>query len=132
MQLDWLLNPITLYSASAVCLVTSLAVVVRAKLHAAPQENLSIVPETVSQPDDSEIRGLKLEMEQMRESVCRLEESLPVRASGNGLNPTKRAVALRMHRRGEAVTSISAALETPSNEIALLLKLHPLTESKAS
>jgi hypothetical protein len=39
-----------------------------------------------------------------------------------------------MHRRGEPVSSIAAALETPANEIALLLKVHAITnqEEKAS
>jgi hypothetical protein len=40
-----------------------------------------------------------------------------------------------MHRRGEPVQSIAAALETPFNEVALLLKVHAMTnqeETKAS
>jgi hypothetical protein len=36
-----------------------------------------------------------------------------------------------MHRRGEPVSSIAAALETPLNEVALLVKVHTLTETKA-
>src|SRR5580698_9855856 len=126
MHLDWLLQPITLYSASAICLLVSLTLVVRSSLKAAPA-----APKIESKPEDPEVRGLKTEMEQLRESVYRLEEAMPVRGSGIGMNVNKRAVALRMHRRGEQVATIATALETPSNEIALLIKLQALTETKA-
>jgi hypothetical protein len=126
-HLDWLLNPITQYAASALCLLTSLTLVVHAKLTLSRQSSLQVAPECAARPEDPEVRGLKVEMEQLRESVGRLEETIPVRGSGVGLNPAKRAVALRMHRRGDAVSSIAAALETPSNEVALLVKLHALT-----
>jgi hypothetical protein len=46
-----------------------------------------------------------------------------------GINLTKRAQALRMHRRGESIPTIAAALETPANEIALLLKVHVVTNT---
>ena len=119
MHLDWLLSPLTIYSASAVCLLTSLTLVVRSRIR--PQQSNELLP--VAEAPNTEIVVLKAEVEQLRESVCRLEESLPARGTGVGLNLTKRAVALRMHRRGEPVSSISAALETPANEIALLIKL---------
>jgi hypothetical protein len=131
MYFDWLLNPLAQYSFSALCLVTSLTLVLHARLTRTRPDSLSIVPELVGKPEDPEIRGLKAEVEQLRESMCRLEETMPTRGTGVGLNLTKRAAALRMHRRGEAVSSIAAALETPSNEIALLLKLQALTETKA-
>jgi hypothetical protein len=50
---------------------------------------------------------------------------------GFSLNLTKRAQALRMYRRGETVASIAAALQTPSTEIELLLKVDRLLESHA-
>jgi hypothetical protein len=132
MPLDWLLNPVTFYSVGAVCLLTGLALFVRVKIEIARMRSLAKAPQIASQPDERAVSGLKVEVEQLRESVCRLEETMPVRGSGAGLNDNKRAVALRMHRRGEAISSISAALETPSNEIALLLKMHTLMETKAS
>jgi|HubBroStandDraft_6_1064221.scaffolds.fasta_scaffold2155950_2 hypothetical protein len=134
-HLDWLLQPITLYSASALCLLVSLTLVVRSSLLRAGTVRLSVAPldpGSASKPEDPEVRGLKIEMEQLRESVNRLEEAMPVRGSGVGMNVNKRAVALRMHRRGEPVATIATALEAPSNEVALLLKLQALMESKAS
>ena len=130
MHLDWLLSPITQYAASALCLLTSLTLVVRSSLKAVPA-----APEIASKPEDGEVRGLKVEMEQLRESVNRLEEAMPVRGTGVGMNVNKRAVALRMHRRGEPAATIATALETPSNEVALLIKLQTMigqVETKAS
>jgi hypothetical protein len=131
MHLDWLLSPIALYSASALCLLVSLTVVVHMKIQAARESAPSEMPEIVSKPEDTAVLELKADMEQLRESVYRLEESLPVRGSGVGMNVTKRAVALRMHRRGEQVATIATALETPANEVALLLKVAAMMETKA-
>ena len=81
------------------------------------------------------VRGLEAEIESLRESVRHLEAVPPGRPIGAGIDLTKRAQALRMHRRGESVPSIAAALETPANEISLLLKVHSLTsqvQAKAS
>lgn len=41
-----------------------------------------------------------------------------------GLNLSKRSQALRMHRRGDQPEQIAAALEVPTQEIELLLKVH--------
>jgi hypothetical protein len=93
------------------------------------------VSEVVNEADGLAVRGLKAEVERLRESVDRLEASRPSQRAGAGINLTKRAQVIRMHRRGESVSSIAAALETPANEIALLLKVHAITnqeETKAS
>jgi preprotein translocase subunit YajC len=128
MQLDWLLHPATFYSAALVCLATSLWLVVSVKIEMARTRSFVELQETIRSGDDVVVRGLKAEIEKLREAVSRLEETRPARVpTAAGMNLTKRAQALRMHRRGEALTSIAAALETPSNEIALMLKVHELT-----
>ena len=43
-----------------------------------------------------------------------------------GLNLTKRAQALRMHRRGDPTEQIAAMLELPLQEVNLLLKVHSI------
>jgi len=68
------------------------------------------------------------------EEVRNLQKADPPPAmpkDGFSLNLTKRAQALRMYRRGETVASIAAALQTPSTEIELLLKVDRLLESHA-
>jgi hypothetical protein len=134
-HLDWLMSPVTFYSGASICLITSLALFVSIKIEMARARSAAEVSEVVNQADDLVVRGLKAEIERLRESVNRLEAARPAPPTGTGINLTKRAQVLRMHRRGEPVSSIAAALETPSNEIALLLKVHAMTnqeETKAS
>ena len=66
---------------------------------------------------------------QIRQSVTGMEER-PATVSP-GLNLTRRAQALRMHRRGESVETIAAALSAPRNEIDLLLKLQSMLQHRA-
>ncbi len=47
-----------------------------------------------------------------------------------GLNLTKRSQALRMHRRGETPPQIAAALNIPSQEVELLIKVQRIVLSK--
>jgi hypothetical protein len=46
--------------------------------------------------------------------------------TGQDLNLTRRAQAIRMQRRGESAATIAAALRVPRNEIDLLLKIQKL------
>ena len=54
----------------------------------------------------------------------------PAPPSTLSLNLTKRTQALRMHRRGETIPSIAAALQAPLSEIDLLLKLNRILDSR--
>jgi hypothetical protein len=136
-QLDFLFHPATFYSVALICLATSLGLFVSLKIEMARTRTLGAVPEVASEGiedvDSEAIRKLKAEVEQLREAVTRLEQARPAPvAPADGVNLTKREVALRMHRRGEPVTSIAAALETPGNEIALMLKVHELTNGEVN
>jgi hypothetical protein len=134
-QLDWLLSPVTFYSGAALCLITSLGLFVNMKLEMARMRTAAIAPPPVDDVEDPAVAGMKAEIERLRESVSRLEEVRPSQPAGPGINLTKRAQVLRMHRRGEAASSIAAAMEMPPNEVALLLKVHTMTspgEMKAS
>jgi hypothetical protein len=134
-HLDWLLNPVTFYSGASICLLVSLSLFVSIKLEIARARSAAGVSQVVKEGDDLAVRGLKAEIERLRESLTRLEArpaqpSVPVQSAGTGINLTKRAQVVRMHRRGEPVQSIAAALETPANEVALLLKVHALTNQE--
>jgi hypothetical protein len=131
MHLDWLMSPAATYAAAMLSLSTSLALVLFTKRQTARTTSLSIMPEDIRQPQDTEVNGLKAEMERLGQSVCRLEEAMPTRGAGVGLNLTKRAVAIRMLRRGEPVGIIASALESPANEIALLSKVHEMMGEKS-
>jgi hypothetical protein len=43
-----------------------------------------------------------------------------------GMNVTRRSHALRLHRTGSSPTQIAAALEIPSQEVDLLVKVHEI------
>jgi hypothetical protein len=78
---------------------------------------------------DTEIRSLSAGLEELR-TFQKADPAPLISPGAQSLNLTKRAQALRMHRRGETPASIAAALEAPSNEIELLLKLTGILESR--
>lgn len=130
MRLDWLLSPVTFYSLASVCLLVSLTLFVSIKIEMAKAHKQAYVSYTARESELVVVRGLESEVRNLSESVRQLEEVPPGRPIGAGINLTKRAQALRMHRRGEPVPSIAASLETPANEIALLLKIQSLVGHK--
>jgi hypothetical protein len=69
------------------------------------------------------------ELETMRQSVRTIEVARAGQPAGHGINLSKRVQVLRMHRRGETVATIAAALQTPRGEIDLLLKVCELTST---
>jgi hypothetical protein len=129
MRFDWLLNPITQYTALAIGLTGCLALFVAAKRElqrfrrAAGESNKSIY---------SSVDGLAEEIRAIRASVRKLESVPMAPPSGSSVNLTRRAQALRMHRRGDPVNSIAPALGAPRNEIELLLKVDHLLNRRSS
>jgi len=128
MRGEFLVNPLTVYALAAAVLALTLAVLIVVKREVARARHQARQSQRVREAEQSVVRGLESELESLRESVRTLEAVPPGRPAGMGINLTKRAQALRMHRRGEPISSISAALETPSNEIALLLKVNGLAK----
>ena len=125
MSLDWLLNPVTFYSGASICLLVSLSLFLNIKIEMARARHAKA--ESAADPAAARaVEELRAEIAQLRESVERLEADRPVTAIAVSPEQAKRTQVLRLHRRGEAVSNIAAALETPSNEIALMLKLHAL------
>lgn len=123
MHLDWILNPLAQYGMLAAGLIACLALFLAMKLE------VCAVGQRARESRDA-LAGRVEEMEsalgQIRRSVTDIEER-PGTVSP-GLNLTRRTQALRMHRRGESVQTIAAALSAPSNEIELLLKLQAMLQ----
>ncbi len=72
---------------------------------------------------ESAIASLTRDLEELRRQLKeRPLEQIPS-APPSAINLSKRAQALRMHRRGEPAATIAAALSIPQNEVELLLKL---------
>jgi hypothetical protein len=120
--MEWILNPITWYFTVALALAGSLALFLSTKMELESVRRMA----ASARQDLKEIREAaeKVEEPAAEEPAAVRVPMLP--PSPSGLNLSKRAQALRMHRRGEPVSSIAAALQAPQGEIQLLLKVHSL------
>ena len=119
MSLDWILSPITQYSVLVVGLIACLGMCVSTGVRMrSERRRMTQSYESL----DHTVAALSNTVEQMRRDTSLTETHAT--AQLQGLNLTRRAQALRMHRRGEAITTIAAALRSPQNEIELLLKVH--------
>jgi hypothetical protein len=130
MYLEWLLNPLTFYSLAVVGLIATMVLFVSLKMEVGRCRARIASLESGREADQLSIRVLATELEKVRATMRVLEAPRPLllpRPMSQGINLTKRAQALRMHRRGETLPSIAAALETPISEIALVLKIQMIT-----
>jgi hypothetical protein len=129
MSFDWILNPIAQYALVGLGLVGCLYLWISAKME---MNSVRRAVTNSRQTVDAGLQNLFASLEEVKASAATPKaepEPLPTPAGLLSLNLTKRAQALRMYRRGETPSSIAAALQTPSNEIELLLKLDHLLES---
>jgi len=90
-------------------------------------ETVTVRRRACTRDDAIEGDGLRLrvQIKELEDYMMQAERN-GILAPRSGLNLTSRAKALRMHRRGEAVASIAAALCLPRNEVDLLIKVHRL------
>jgi hypothetical protein len=126
MHLNWILSPLAQYVMLAAGLIACLA------LFAAVKTEMCVELQTAKQSRDAlaaQVQEMESALGQIRQSVTDIEER-PAAVSP-GLNLTRRAQALRMHRRGESVETIAAALSAPRNEIDLLLKLQAMLQYRS-
>jgi len=128
MHFEWLLSPTTHYAALAIGLGACLALFIAGKLE------LQVFRRAAGESHKSmhvNVCGLSEEIQHIRDTVRKLEAAPPIVPVGPGLNLSRRAQALKMHRRGETVNSIAPALGAPRNEIELLLKVHQLVNRRS-
>lgn len=130
LNLDWLLQPLTLYAAVGLGLTTCAAIFLSTKrevwrLRRAARES--------SEAFTRKLEEMQSAIAEISKPPAIAEEAAapsPAPAIRPSVNLTRRAQALRMRRRGESVESISAALAAPRNEIELLLKVHDMLDSR--
>ena len=86
---------------------------------------------------EAALEALSQRVEVLATDMRDFEEQIP-KARGSvfgsvspktALNLTKRAQALRMHRRGDSPEQIATVLEVPLQEVELLLKVHRIVLS---
>jgi hypothetical protein len=134
MQLDWILSPMAQYTFLALALAGCLALFVSMKREIA-QVRLSARESNDAATSSAAAMTAELAAELTAElAVIRkdMETIEPVSLTGQELNLTRRAQALRMRRRGESPATIAAALRVPRNEIDLLLKLETMARGEGS
>jgi predicted PhzF superfamily epimerase YddE/YHI9 len=122
MQLDWILTPMAQYGFLALALAGCLALFLSLKREmAVALRSFTKSRESAAASAASLAAGLAALRQEM-------ETTEAASLTGQKLNLTRRAQALRMQRRGESPATIAAALRLPRNEIDLLLKIQKLAD----
>jgi len=124
MRLDWILSPIAQYAFLALALVGCLV------LFASVKREIAIVHRSFVESRESAAASattLAASVAALRRETETADASC---LTGQKLNLTRRAQALRMQRRGESPATIAAALRLPRNEIDLLLRIQELTDAR--
>jgi hypothetical protein len=122
MRLDWILSPLAQYTFLALALAAWLALFLSMKLEIALVRRSFTVSRDTAAASAATLAAELATLRQEREST---QAAFP---TGQELNLTRRAQALRMQRRSESPATIAAALRVPRNEIDLLLKIQKLTD----
>jgi hypothetical protein len=125
MNLQWILNPLTTYAALAIGLTLALFLYFSLRMEMAQIEQTA---RGSGSNTASGLETLSAELEKLRETVEGIEQTPAATSAGPAINLTRRAQVLRMHQRGETVSTIAGALRVPQHEIELLLKLHRMTD----
>jgi hypothetical protein len=123
MNLEWILNPLTIYGVVAVALLVCLGLSLGTKLELIRVRRAAQESQNAA---DKKIEEMERSMVKLAEQSAQSQPGGPIRHS---INLTKRAQALRMSRRGESAESITAALAVPRNEVELLLKVQGVVET---
>jgi hypothetical protein len=120
MNLAWIASPFAMYTALGLSLLASLVLYFDVRVEMAKERCQERRKRDAAA---ALVHGMAGDLETMRQSVRTLEVAPASQPAGHGINLSKRVQALRMHRRGESVATIAAALQTPRGEIDLLLKV---------
>ena len=123
LDLQWILSPLTQYAMLALGLLACLIFFVSLKLEV---HRVRAQAAKASEAARSDCDTLSRELETVRQGLREIETSPASALPAGSLNLTRRAQALRMHRRGEEISTIAGALQVPQNEIRLLLKVQEL------
>ena len=125
MAQNWILSPLAIYCTLALAMVGSLILSFSYKFELRQARRTA---EASSEALASHVREMELSIGRFQEKV----DDISARPTpGNpGMNLGRRVKVLRMHRRGESLETIAAALDTPRNEVELLIRLQELLEGQ--
>jgi hypothetical protein len=126
MSLDWITSPLALYGAMALTLASCLALFFSFKFEVCRMQRQGAdVKETVT----SKVRDMEVSVGTLEERL--LEVGGRATQGTPAMNINRRVQVLRMHRRGETLETIAAALNTPRNEVELLLRVQKMMEGQS-
>jgi DNA-binding NarL/FixJ family response regulator len=118
--MELLLHPAAPHAAVAIGLTVSLYLFVQLKLEVSRQAAQWKREREAIEEENRRMRaGLDTALEEIK--LPRIGTAAPV--AKPGMNLTRRAQVIRMHRRGERPEQIAAALGLPRNEVDLVLKV---------
>lgn len=120
MQLNWILSPIAQYAFLALALAGCLVLFLSMK------REIAVVLRSFTESRDSAAAFAATLAAGLAALRQEMETTEAASLTGQELNLTRRAQALRMQRRGESSATIAAALRLPRNEIDLLMKIQKL------
>lgn len=125
MSMDWILSPLAIYGALALAMTGCLTLFFSFKSEI---RHVRRSAETSKQALASQVREMESSVGNLQEQVA----EIGVRPTpGNpGMNLNRRVHMLRMHRRGESLETIAAALSTPRNEVELLVRVQRMIEAQ--
>jgi hypothetical protein len=121
MQIPWIAGPLAQFAFLALTLAACLALSLSLK------KEIDILRRSSRNAAAASAAALASELAALKRE--REGNEAPF-VTGQDLSLTRRAQALRMHRRGESAATIAAALRVPRNEIDLLLKIQKLTTDR--
>lgn len=125
MSLDWILSPLAIYSALALAIAGCLTLFFSFKMEV---REVRYSAEASREALASQVREVASSVGNLQERVA----EIGVRSTpGNpAININRRVQMLRMHRRGETVETIAGALNTPRNEVELLIRVQTMLEGQ--
>lgn len=122
MQINWMLHFLS-YGMMAAGLMGGLYLFLTVKM-----EMRSLQKRTAARLDilEAALQGLCARQEEWQADLVQAQTGRSPEPPRAGINLSKRAQVLRLHRRGESVPTIAAALGIPQKEVELLLKVQRL------
>lgn len=125
MSFDWILSPLAIYGAMALTMVSCLTLFLSFKFEVRQVRRHG---EASKDSLASQVREMESSMGSLQEKV----EDIGARPTLGtpAMNLNRRVQVLRMHRRGESLETIAAALSTPRNEVELLIRVQKMMEGQ--
>ena len=128
MNIDWVLDPVTQSAVLGTGLIGSLALWLLERTDARAAQKTF---EAFRLSTEAALQDLRARIEVV--NAAPVSESAPSQImSLQGMKLTTRTKALRMHRRGETIPGIAAALGVQQEEVDLLLKLDRLLDESVA